>query len=890
MVAFSGRNHARAEACLMGRLRRFVNVFRSGRLDRDFNDELEFHRQMRVRKAREQGLNEEEAEREAGRRMGNRPLAKEEMRDARMLGWLSSSLQDLRHGVTLLRRDAGTSALMILVLALGIGGNAAIFTLLKAAFLDPLPYRDAVRLVTILENSGWVPSVSEFSEIRARSRTLEQIAFAEYADMQLTGAGEPARVYAARVSASFFPLLGVNPPLGRTFLEEENQPGWTPVVMLTDSFWRSQMGADPNVAGRSLRLNGKPARVTGVLPPGFHFDYPTLRIAEPVDIYVSYPVDPSAPFQSSGSGLGVAVRVIGRLKEGVTPAQAAADLRDIARALTREHPAAFPNPQHDPTLFSFDLFPLRDAIVGSQRSLLWLLLGGAGIVLLLACANTAQLLLARSLQRGREVAIRSALGASRLRLIRQFLLEGSVLAACGGAAGLLAAGWIVRVLVALLPVRSPLLASAHLGTRAVGFTLAISLISAVIFSIIPALKGSRWTEGPSLSVRATLAEGNRWRHGMIALEAALSVFLMCGAGLVALNLWTLISAPMGFDPKNVLAMRLQLPEGQQNAPAARARAVFPEYLRKVAAIPGVDSAATVTGPPLRPARGGPFQISGVPGSVLAYTSQVSPDYFRTLAIPLLAGRVFRESDAGDRITVAILNEEAARRFGLGRDVIGRAIDDPDGPIQIVGMVGNVRTRGLQTAPFPEVYLSSLQFSWTNVYVVVHSALPTGQLVTRVKTAIESADTDQAVFGVETMENWIAGSVTEPRFDVFLIGTFALLAVAMAAAGMYSVISCLVTQRTSEIAIRMALGSSRGAIVRTVLGTTVVWVAAGLACGLGLGFAARQTVRSLSGSIAEASPWIYVSVAILFLVVTLAAAYLPVRRASRLDPAVALRCE
>ncbi len=397
--------------------------------------------------------------------------------------------------------------------------------------------------------------------------------------------------------------------------------------------------------------------MAGVLPPGFHFDYPTLRIAEPVDIYVSYPLDPSAPFQSSGSGRGVAVQVIGRLKRDVTLEQSRADLLSVARGLAREHPAAFPNPQHDPTLFNFRVTPLREAIVGSQRYLLWLLLGGAGIVLLLACANTAQLLLARSLKRGREVGIRSALGASRVRLIRQFLMEGLVLAACGGVAGLLAAGWMVRILVALLPMRSPLLASAHLDMRAVAFTMATSVVAAIVFSLIPALKGSR--------LRATSAEGNRWRHGLIAIEAALSVFLLCGAGLVVQNLWTLLSTPMGFDPKHVSAMRLQLPAAQQNAPAAKARVAFPEYLRKVAAIPGVDSAATVSGPPLRPARGGSFRILGLPDSVNAITNQVSPDYFRTLGIPVLAGRAFRESDAGDRITVAMVSEEAVSAIWAG---------------------------------------------------------------------------------------------------------------------------------------------------------------------------------------------------------------------------------
>lgn len=807
-----------------------------------------------------------------------------------------SVIQDLRYGVVLLRRDAGVSALIVLVLALGIGGNAAIFTLLKAAFLDPLPYRDSARLVTVMENTGWIPSVAGFVQIRARTRTLEQLAFAEHLDMQVSGSGEPARVFAARVSASFFPVLGVNAAMGRTFLDEENQPGRNPSVILTDAFWRSHLGADPSAVGRMLRLDGKPAAVVGVLPAGFHFDYPTLRIQEPVDVYVSFPIDNGASMAVSASGRGTPVRVIGRLRNGVTLQQAADDLRTISRALTTEQPAAFPNPQHDPSLFSYVLLPLRDAIVGTQRSLLWLLLGGVGALLLIACANAAQLLLARALRRGREVAIRSALGASRGRLIRQFFLEGVVLAFCSGVAGLLAAGWIARILIRLLPVRSPLLASAHLDGRAIGFTLAMSLISAILFAMIPAVKGSRWTPGPSLTSRTVTGEGNRWRHAMIAIEAALSVFLLCGAGLVAQNLWELVARPMGFDGKHVLAMRLKLPQSPQNSVQPEAGAVFQGYLDRIAAIPGVESAATVTGPPLRPARGGNAELVGVTEangqlkSIIAFNHLVSPEYFRTLRIPILAGRTFRRDDAGRRITVAIVNEEFARRFGLGTDVVGRQLFEPGAPIAIVGMAGNVRTRGLQTAPFPEVYLSSLQLSWANVYLVVRSAIPQGQLLNAVKTAIGSANSDQAIFGVQTMDELIAESVAEPRFDAFLIGAFALFAVAMAAAGMYSVISCLVTQRTNEIAIRMALGAARGDIVRTVLGTTAVWVVAGLAAGLGLGLVGRKAVGSLASAAVTGSPWMYAAMVLFFFAVTLAAAYAPVMRASRLDPATALRAE
>ena len=853
---------------------------------------------MRLRRSRERGLSAAEAEHETRRRMGNLLMAKEEMREARMVRWLASSLQDLRHGLVLLRRDPGVSGLIVLVLALGIGGNAAVFTLLKAAFLDPLPFRDAGRMVTILEDNGWSPSVSEFLEIRARSRTLDQIAFAEHRDMQLSGTAEPVRVFAARVTASFFSLLGVNASLGRTFLEEENQPGRTPVVVLTDAFWRGRMGADPAALGRTLRLDGQPALVVGVLPPGFHFDYPTLRISEPVDIYLSFPIEPLAALHPSGGHRGdrQPVRVLARLREGTTYVQAESELQSIGSALAREHPSAYLTRDGKPRGFTFETLRLRDAIVGTQRSLLWLLLGGVGVLLLIACANTAQLLLARSLRRGHEFAIRAALGASRLRLIRQFLLEGLVLAACGGVAGLLVSGWIARLLAAVLPVRSPLLESAHSDLPAMGFTLAISLISAIVFAIIPAVKGSRWTPGPALSARATTVEGNRRRHVMIALEAALSVFLLCGAGLVAQNLWTLISTPMGFDPNHVLVMRLNLPARRPNSLDSKASQPLQEYLEKIAAIPGVDSAATVTGPPLRPAIGGPVEIvgltegSGALKSIIADLHQVSPDYFRTLRIPLLAGRAFRNDDVVGRPRVAIVNQEFARRFGLGADVVGRQTYEPGEPFTIVGMVGNVRTRGLRAAPYPESYISSMQFPWANVYLVARSAIPPAQLVKQVKAAIESSNSDQAVFGVMTMDELIVDSVTEPRFHVFLIGAFALLAVAMAASGMYSVISFLVSQRTSELAIRMALGASRGAIIKTVLGTTSLWVVAGLAGGLGLGLAARTTLRSLTNTEAAGSPAMYAAVVLFFLAVTLLAAYLPARRAARLDPAQALRCE
>jgi len=816
---------------------------------------------------------------------------------SRVVQWLMSFLQDLRHGAVLVRRDARVSVLIVVVLALGIGGNAAIITLLKAAFLDPLPYEDAERLVTVIGIipdkriqggvNSYNPSVSEFLEMRKRSHVLEQMAFIDHRDFQLTGTDEPVRVFAARVTASFFPLLGVRASLGRTFSTEENRPGGNHVVVVSNEFWRTRMGADRAAVGHSLRLNGEPAVVVGVLPAGFSFDYPSLRIPEPAQIYVPFPIAESYTLQAGVNGRVEPVRVLARLRKGSELAFASAEFENMAAVLYPPEQTAPGQPRNS----SFRVLPLREAIVGNQRPFLWLLLGGVAVLLLIACANTAQLLLARSLRRGREVTIRAALGASRMRLIRQFLMEGLVLAVLGGFIGLLVSGWITRLLVGLLPVRSPLLESAHSDLRLLAFILALSMISAVVFAIVPAVKGSMWTLGPALNARVAIGQGNRWRHVMIAVEAALSVFLLCGAGMIGQNLWTLISTPTGFDPKHVLMMQLRLPPQREQTSLA-----YQEYLQKIAAIPGVDAAAVATAIPLSPLRGGFFRMVGEPPEVLANRRPtwgyfVSTDYFRTLGIPLIAGRTFRDDDAKDRPRVAVVNEEFVDSHGIGPDPIGRQIDDgPDGLITIVGVVGDVRVRGPQALPEPQFYTSYLQYFGPAVYVLVRSSLPQGQLVSRVKDAIRSSYSEQPVFNVSTMDQLFSNSIATPRFNAFLIGAFALLAVAMAASGMYSVVSCLVSQRTNEIALRIALGASPRAIINTVLVTTIAWVLAGLTGGLGLALLAGKTIRSLTNTTIPGSPAMYAAVVLFFLAVTLLAASRPLHRATRLHPATALRCE
>ena len=597
------------------------------------------------------------------------------------------------------------------------------------------------------------------------------------------------------------------------------------------------------------------------------------------------------------------MRVLARLRDGGTSQHVEAELRNSAHALVVENPADFRRLDGKAISVSFVTQPLREAIVGAQRPLLWLLSGGVCVLLLIACANTAQLLVARGLRRGREVAIRAALGATRPRLIRQFLTEGLVLAICGGALGLLLSVWIVRLLVRMLPARSPIFESARVDARVITFTLGLSAFAALLFAIIPAIKGSMYVLGPSLGSRA-IGQGNRWRHGMLALEAALSVFLLCGAGLIGQNLMNLLVTPAGFDGSDVTLMQLVLPPQRIETlppsakPWERSARAFEEYLERVQAIPGVEAAAISTAPPLLPQRGGPTRIVGVPvaGDPLGYPAlgnMVSPDYFRTLGIPLIAGRTFRDDDAAGREPVVIVNQEFARRAGVENPVGMQeepGLDAEHPTATIIGVVGDVRMRNLDPAPVPETYWSYRQVSLPTTYLAVRSSLPQAQLVDSVKQAIYSSYREQAVFNIRTMDQVFSSSVAQPRFQVSLTGAFALLALAMAASGMYTVITYLVSQRTSEIAIRIALGAGRGAIIKTVLGTTSLWVGGGLAAGLGSGLAAGTTIRSLTNTFTTGSPVMYAAVLAFFLLITLLAAYRPIRRATQLDSAVALRSE
>jgi len=800
-----------------------------------------------------------------------------------------------------MRRDAASSALIVLLLALGIGGNTAIFTLIKATLLDPLPYAAPEALVRLVGRipdrrvQGQVnridPTASEFLEIRNRSRVLESVAFLDQRDFQLIGADEPLRILAARVSVSFFPLLGIQPALGRGFSSEEEGAGRAATVILSHDFWTARMGANPDIVGKPIRLNDSPYVVIGVLPRDFRFDYANLRGGEPAEVYVPFPFENSSSANSGVTHGQSAIvdrgLVLGRIPAGSGAAELAAELDSIAKGLYPPE-TAFPGQAGDR---AFQAQSLREVIVRNQRPLLWFLMSGAGLLLLIACANTAQLLLARSLRRTREVAIRAALGASRARLIRQFLVEGLMMAACGGVIGLLLSRWTVALLLRRLPGRNLVIESARMDSGVLAFTLGLSTVCALLFAILPAVKGTAWMPGTHLNSRVVIGRGNRWRHVMISIEAALSIFVLCTAGLIVQNLWVLVSSPSGFDPRDVLIMRMQLP-----APREQTNRVSQEYLRNVSGIPGVHAAAIATSVPLRPGNAGFNRFVGEPRDAAlnrppTWTYFVSADYFTLLSIPLVAGRRFGEEDRLGRPTVAIVNQEFVRTHGIASSPVGHEIDDgPGGTITIVGVVGDVRLRGVQTSPQPQIYLPYPQFLLPNVYLLVRSQIEPGQLLNRIKPAIRSVNPDQPVFNVLTMDQAFSNSIAGPRFNAVLVTMFAFLALLIVACGMYSVIACLVSQRTNEIALRIALGANRFSVARNVLGTTSAWVFGGLSVGLVFALAGAGTVSRLMSTISPGTLPMYAIVLVLFVVVTLSAVIVPLRRALRLEPLLALRHE
>jgi len=803
-------------------------------------------------------------------------------------------LQDLRYAVRTLLKKPGFSLIAVITLALGIGSSTAIFTVVDAALLRGLPYKSPEQLYHLWERRPQQEfSQREFSypdyQDYQQNQVFEGIAAYTGGGGILSGRGEPERVLSPSATANFFSVLGVEPLLGRTFQPGEDKPGAPRVTVLTYGMWQRRFGGDTGIVGRPLTINGESYTVIGVLPASFQF---ALRSA---DLWRPYQPTEAQLTRRFMHG----TNVIGRLKPGVNVEQAQTELSVIAKRIEQEH-----NQSHAGT--GIRLVPLQEQFVGNVRPILLVLLAAVGFVLLIACANVASLLLTRSLSRQKEVAIRSALGANRWRVIRQMLTESVLLSLAGGVAGLLMANWGVDALVAALPESQlnslPFLKSLHIDARILGFSFGLSLLTGIVFGLAPALQSSR------LDLNEVLKEGgrttaggarHRLRSAFVMTEIALAVVLLVGAGLMMKSLLRLLQTNVGFNFQNVLTMTVALPPGKYREPTALVS--FHQQLNeRVRALPGVSSAGTVNILPLQGGNTTRFVVEGdpipAPGEEIeANFRVVDESYFQTLGIPLMAGRMFDERDKADAPGVVMIGKTVADRIFAGRDPIGRRINyaSIQGPPDlIVGVVGDVKIAGLDEAIRPVLYYPFRQSpSMTTNLVVRTNADPT-TLAGAIRNETRNMEPDVALFSVREMEELIADSPAAflRRFPALLIGIFAGVALLLASIGIYGVVSYSVSQQTHHIGVRMALGAQASDILKLVLKQALGLSLAGMAIGVLAALALMRLLRSLLYEVQTNDLGTFAFVVGTLFVVALLASYIPARRATKVDPLVALRYE
>jgi predicted permease len=803
--------------------------------------------------------------------------------------------QDLRYGLRVLWKNPGFTVVAVLALALGIGANSAIFSVVNTVLLRPLPYRDPERLVMVWEDrskQGYprdTPAPANFIDWRDQNQVFEGMAAIASQSFNLTGAGEPERIDGKRVSASLFPLMGVEPLVGRTFTPEEDQPGANRVVVLSHGLWQRRFGSDRKIVGQPLTLNGESFMVVGVMPP--HFRFP----AREDELWVPIAFSPQAAAARGSHYL----QVIARLKPGVTLEQARAEMETIAARLMQQYPNTNTN-------VGAALVPLHEHLVGDIKPALLVLLGAVGFVLLVACANVANLLLARAAGRQKEIALRVALGASRARLIRQFLTESLLLAALGGVVGLLLSLWGVNALKAFIPENISQAQAVAVDARVLGFTLLVSLLTGLIFGLAPATQASSFNLNETLKEggrdSASGSRGNRIRGLLVITEVAVSLVLLIGAGLLINSFLRLRGVDPGFRADNLLTMRVVLPE-MKYPDQPRRTAFYAELVRRLEALPGVQSAAVTNWIPLvRQGDSLGITIEGQPAPApgqnpSAVTRVVSPHYFRTMGIQLTRGREFVEQDTADSPRVVVISETMARRFWPGEDPLGKRLTTggPAGaPIpwmEVVGVVKDVRQMELTADPKPQMYVPFTQpVFFRPSHLVVKTDVEPRTLATAVRKAVWEIDKDQPVSNVSTMEDVLSESIARQRFSMLLFGIFAALALILAAVGIYGVMSYSVAQRTREIGIRIALGAQRGDVLRLAVGGGLKLVLIGVVLGLAAAFALTRVMTSLLFGVSATDPATLVVISLVLISVAVLASYIPARRATKVDPMVALRYE
>ncbi len=805
---------------------------------------------------------------------------------------------DLRYAARTLGRSPGFTAAAVLTLALGIGANAAVWSVVHAVLLRPLPYPHPERLVMLWETAPQVPRDSfsgpDFLDYRARlagrdgRKPFAGLAAFVASGVQLDGENGPERIRGGTATEGFFQLLGARPSLGRTFLAEDHRPGAAPVIVLTDGLWRRRFGADPRIVGKSLPVNGRSATVVGVLPAGFRFSIPGFL--RPVEVWTPLALSPG------GDRGGHMLRVLGRLRPGATKAALQSELAATAALLARQYPGTNDG-------VGVRLIPLHEQIAGSSRRALLVLLTAVGLVLLTACANVANLLLARAASRRREIAVRRALGAGRLRLVSQLLAESLLLAALGGGLGLLFAAWGLDLLVPLGGAQLPRADEIRFDGATVAFTAGAVLLTALLFGLAPALSASRQAPGEGLREGERGGSGvgrRRARAALAVAEVALALVLSTGAGLLIRSFLGLLDTRPGFEPQGVLTATVVLPKWKYREEPAQA-AALEQLVDRVAALPGVRAAGAIDDLPLNGDRdANTYVVPGMPADAKslpdAEIRSITPGYFAAMGIALAAGRPFAAADSGKAPPVVIVNQALARSSFPGVDPVGKRLSfDSKEWFEIVGVAGDVRDLALDAPAEREIYRPAAQTPGLRMTLVLAggNAKASGDasisgLANAVRQAAQAVDRELVVTRVEPMTEVIGTGLAERRFHVLLLGLFAAVAFALAALGVYGVISSGVAERTREIGIRVALGAGRGAVLRMVLGQGAALAAAGVAIGTALALGLTQLLAGLLYGVGAADPGTFAAAALLLASVALFASLLPAARAARLDPVVALK--
>jgi putative ABC transport system permease protein len=836
------------------------------------------------------GMNEQDARRAALVEVGGVEQVKEEVRASRTGSGLESLVMDVRYGMRALLKKPGFTITAVIALALGIGANTAIFSVINGVLLRSLSYANPDRIVMVWEQSARgdnpknVISPANFLDWTAQAKSFEHMAAVLARPAILTGVREPEEIKVQFVSQSFFATLGVQPVLGRTFTPEEDRPNNDTVVILSHGLYQNRFGANAQILGQSITLNGRIRTVIGVMPPGFHF------LDDKVQAWIPMALDPAVNYREE---TGRYMQAVARLKPGVSVAQAQAEMNGIAKQIEQA------NPKFN-TGWGVNLVPLHEEIVGEIRPILVVLLAAVAFVLLIACANVANLLLSRAAARQKELALRAALGAGRMRLIRQMLTESVLLALMGGVLGVLLAYWGVQLLIGFGPDNIPRLNEISIDLRVLAFTFGISLVTGVLFGMIPALQASRPDLNDALKEGSRGSTGGRsrtLRNVFVVTEVALALILLIGAGLMIRSFMQLQSVETGFNAENVLTMRTQLPRKKYPEPHNIVD-FFKQAEARIATIPGVQAVGSISFLPLTglASRDG-FKIIGEPppkpGEEPGVEVRVvTPTYFQAMGIPLLKGRLLNERDVKET-RVLLINETMAKRYFPNADPIGKQIEvswDGSGPDEIVGIVGDIREGALNKEPEPAIYWSHAREPYPTMALVVRTSGDAARFGAAVQKEIRAIDPEQPIADVRTLKQVIAKSIARPKFNTLLLAIFAGVALVLASVGLYGVMNYSATQRTHEVGIRMALGATRGDIMRLVVGNGMLLTLIGIGIGVVASIGLTRVMQSFLFGVGATDAMTFIAVSTLLIVVALIANYIPARKATRVNPVIALRYE